>query len=181
MKLKRLLEYLYGTYDLPLILGADDIQTMYTFVNASYAVHHNMKSHTGGVITFGRGGIACKSTKQKLVTKSSTEAELVGSISYRPKVFLITPAILNRTIKAPYASNGTDMHQPVNGHNISIFDIFLLIILTWTTSPFGIAKPTICLLISCLNRYKGVCFISSAMYFWVLPICPHSAFPRAPG
>ena len=72
-KLKRLLEYLYGTYDLPLMLGADDIQTMYTFVDASYAVHDNMKSHTGGVITFGRGGIACKSTKQKVVTKSSTE------------------------------------------------------------------------------------------------------------
>ena len=53
VKLKRLLEYLYGTYDLPLILGADDIQTMYTFVDASFAVHDNMKSHTGGVITFG--------------------------------------------------------------------------------------------------------------------------------
>ena len=38
-KLKQLLEYLYGTYDLPLILGADDIHTMYTFVDASYAVH----------------------------------------------------------------------------------------------------------------------------------------------
>ena len=47
-KLKRLLEYLHGTYDLPLILGADDIQTMYTFVDASYAVHDDMKSHTGG-------------------------------------------------------------------------------------------------------------------------------------
>ena len=34
-KLKRLLEYLYGTYDLPLILGADDIHTLYTFVDAS--------------------------------------------------------------------------------------------------------------------------------------------------
>ena len=78
-KLKRLLEYLYGTYDLALVLGADDIQTMYTFVDASYAVHDDMKSHTGGVITFGRGGIACKSAKQKLVTKSSTEAELVGA------------------------------------------------------------------------------------------------------
>ena len=47
-KLKRLLEYIYGTYDLELILGADDMQTMYTFVDASYAVHEDMKSHTGG-------------------------------------------------------------------------------------------------------------------------------------
>ena len=88
-KLKRLLEYLYGTYDLALVLGADDIQTMYTFVDASYAVHDDMKSHTGGVITFGRGGIACKSAKQKLVTKSSTEAELVGASEYLPSTIWV--------------------------------------------------------------------------------------------
>ena len=88
-KLKRLLEYLYGTYDLPLILGADDIHTLYTFVDASYAVHEDMKSHTGGVITFGRGGIACKSAKQKLVTKSSTEAELVGASEYLPSTLWV--------------------------------------------------------------------------------------------
>ena len=89
VKLKHLLEYLYGTYDLPLILGADDIQTMYTFVDASFVVHDGMKSHTGGVITFGWGGLACKSTKQKLVTKSSTEAELVGASEYLPSTIWI--------------------------------------------------------------------------------------------
>ena len=88
-KLKRLLEYLYGTYDLPLILGADDIQTMYMFIDASYAVHDDMKSHTGRVITFGRGGIACKSAKQKVVTKSSTEAELVGASEYLPSTIWV--------------------------------------------------------------------------------------------
>ena len=88
-KLKRLLEYLYGTYDLPLILGADDIHTLYTFVDASYAVHKDMKSHTVGMITFGHGGIACKSAKQKLVTKSSTEAELVGASEYLPSTLWV--------------------------------------------------------------------------------------------
>jgi hypothetical protein len=43
-----------------------------------------MKSHTGGVISFGLGGIMCKSSKQKLNTKSSTEAELVGASDYIP-------------------------------------------------------------------------------------------------
>jgi hypothetical protein len=37
-----------------------------------------MKGHTGGVIFAGEGAVYCKSSKQKLVTKSSTEAELVG-------------------------------------------------------------------------------------------------------
>jgi hypothetical protein len=43
-----------------------------------------MKSHTGGVISFGTGAIITKSAKQKLNTKSSTEAELVGASDCLP-------------------------------------------------------------------------------------------------
>jgi hypothetical protein len=43
-----------------------------------------MKSHTGGVMSMGIGGIVCKSSEQKLNTKSSTEAELVGASDYLP-------------------------------------------------------------------------------------------------
>ena len=83
-KLKRVLQYLYGTMDDSLIIGADSMQKMCTWVDASYAVHPDMKSHTGGVISFGRGALFSKSTKQKLNTKSSTEAELVGASDYLP-------------------------------------------------------------------------------------------------
>jgi hypothetical protein len=76
------LEYLNGTLDLYLTLGADDLNTIQTWVDASYAVHPDMKSHTGGVISMGIVGLMCKSTKQKLNTKSSTEAELVGATDY---------------------------------------------------------------------------------------------------
>jgi hypothetical protein len=44
----------------------------------------NMKSHTGGCLFFGKGAIIGKSNKQKLNTKSSTEAELVGCSDYIP-------------------------------------------------------------------------------------------------
>ena len=44
----------------------------------------DMKSHTGGVVSFGTGAALSKSTKQKLNTKSSTEAELVGGSDYLP-------------------------------------------------------------------------------------------------
>ena len=37
-----------------------------------------MKSHTGAVMTMGEGAASSMSTKQKLNTKSSTEAEVVG-------------------------------------------------------------------------------------------------------
>jgi hypothetical protein len=83
-KLKRVLEYLNGTLDECLILGADDITRMNTWVDASYAVHKDMKSHTGGAVSFGRGAVMSKSSKQKLNTKSSTESELVGASDYLP-------------------------------------------------------------------------------------------------
>ena len=41
-------------------------------------VHSDMKSHTGCVIGLGKGPIFGKSTTQKLNSKSSTEAELIG-------------------------------------------------------------------------------------------------------
>jgi hypothetical protein len=47
-------------------------------------VHRDMKSHTGGAMSLGRGAVMCKSSKQKLNTKSSTEAELVGASDYLP-------------------------------------------------------------------------------------------------
>ena len=83
-KLKRVLEYLRGTLDEFLTLGANDIGMMKTWVDASYAVHKDMKSHTGGVVSFGIGAVMSKSSKQKLYTKSSTEAELVGASDYLP-------------------------------------------------------------------------------------------------
>ena len=44
---------------------------------------------TGGVISFGTGGVVCKSGKQKLVTKSSTEAETVGASDYLPNTLWV--------------------------------------------------------------------------------------------
>ena len=71
-KLRRLLEYLSGTIDMGLTLGADNLGSLYTWVDASYATHGDMRSHTGGVVSFGTGGLLFKSSKQKLNTKSST-------------------------------------------------------------------------------------------------------------
>jgi hypothetical protein len=66
------------------VLAAEDLTHMQSWVDASYAVHPDMKSHSGGVTSFGIGGLLAQSTKQKLNTKSSTEAELVGASNYLP-------------------------------------------------------------------------------------------------
>jgi hypothetical protein len=40
-------------------------------------------------MSFGRGAVLCKSSKQKLNTKSSTEAELVGASDYLPNTIWV--------------------------------------------------------------------------------------------
>jgi hypothetical protein len=89
-KLRRLLEYIQGTIDEEYTLGADNLTTVRTWIDASFAVHPDMKSHTGGIMSYGRGGFACKSTKQKTTMKSSTHAELVGVSDYLPNTIWVT-------------------------------------------------------------------------------------------
>ena len=74
---------------MPRIIGADLLTAFKTWVDAAYAVHDDMKSHTGGVMSFGHGAINAKSLKQKLNVKSSTEAEVVGASDYLPWVIWV--------------------------------------------------------------------------------------------
>ena len=62
---------------MPLILTATDPHVIQWWVDASFAVHPDMKSHTGATMGMGRGSIYSLSTKQKINTRSSTKAELV--------------------------------------------------------------------------------------------------------
>ena len=78
-KLIKMLEYLKGTSKLCLKLKADNLQVVKWYVDASFAVHPDYRSHTGAVMTLGEGSIIAMSRKQKLNTRSSTEAELVGA------------------------------------------------------------------------------------------------------
>ena len=84
MKLKRLLTYLKGSLGLGRIIRANDLNVLYAWVVASFAVHQDMRGHTGGVMSFGKGIIIHKSLKQKINTKSSTETELVGASEFLP-------------------------------------------------------------------------------------------------
>jgi len=79
-KLKRLLGYIFGTRYRGIVLRIGEHMTVKAYIDAAYGVHQDSgKSHTGCVIVLGDGGpLLAKSTKQKIVTKSSTESELVG-------------------------------------------------------------------------------------------------------
>ena len=62
-KLSRLLNYLHKIIDMPRIIGADSMDVMQTYVDASYTVHMDMKEHTGGFMILGRGLIQGKANK----------------------------------------------------------------------------------------------------------------------
>ena len=48
------------------------------YVDASFAVHKGMRGHNGGFVNMGTGEAYVQSSKKKVNTKSSTEADLVG-------------------------------------------------------------------------------------------------------
>jgi hypothetical protein len=77
-KLDRVLKYVNATQELALTLQPEARINVTSYIDASYGVHPNGRSHTGSVITLGKGAVHAKSTKQKLVSKSSTESELVA-------------------------------------------------------------------------------------------------------
>ena len=77
-KLHRVLKYLNLTKDQPLVLSAKKGLHLVVYVDAAFALHDDGKSHTGMVIKLGEGSVWVKSSKQRIVTKDSTEAEFVG-------------------------------------------------------------------------------------------------------
>ena len=78
VKLERLLSYLYDTKRMPLTVGIDNLSVVKWWADASFAVHRDMKSHTGVLASLGRGAIYARSAAQKLNTTSSTEGEVVA-------------------------------------------------------------------------------------------------------
>ena len=75
---KRVLGYLKGTLHMPLILSANSLTLSRWWVDAAYAVHDDCRGDTGAGMSLGQGMVMSYSWKQKINTKSSTEAELVG-------------------------------------------------------------------------------------------------------
>jgi hypothetical protein len=95
-KLNRLLKYVNGTRHLKLRLSSSDSPTVTAFVDSSYGVHPDGKGHTGGVLTLGQGAIHVRSTRQKIVARSSTEAELIGLTDYSSHVLHMREFLLEQ-------------------------------------------------------------------------------------
>jgi len=75
-KLTKVMQYIRNTKHLTLTIETSTDPKWW--VDISYAIHLDMRSHTGVIMTLAKGTTYSASTKQKLNMKSSTEAELVA-------------------------------------------------------------------------------------------------------
>ena len=81
-KPRRVIGLLKGTVDDIRVIGADSMQNIYTWVYALYGFHDDLRSQAGEAMSFGQDFLHHKSSVHNLNTKSSIEAELVGTNVY---------------------------------------------------------------------------------------------------
>ena len=103
------------------IIGANDLQSIFTWIDAAYAVNTDMRSQTRGAISLGLEVLHAKCSKQKLNVKSSTEAELVGTSEYIPYNLWLTLFMSEQGYKIKdnilYQDNKSTMLMLKNGRN----------------------------------------------------------------
>jgi hypothetical protein len=88
-KLDRVLRYLNANPELGIGLSVKSPMTVIGYVDASFAVHFDFRSHTGAVVTLGDGPISVDSSRQKLNTKSTMESEIVGASDGSNNIFYL--------------------------------------------------------------------------------------------
>ena len=122
-KLCRVIKYLCGTIDLPLRLSGDGSGTIRWWVDALFAVHADMKGHTGGTLSLGHGSVYSMSTKQKLVSRSSTEIEVIGVHDVMPQTIWTNYFLQAQGVKVEdtivYQDNMSSMLLEKNGRSSS--------------------------------------------------------------
>ena len=152
-KLGRCISNIRCTKELRLTLEANDMSVIHWWIDASFTVHADYKSHTGACLSFGRGCPVNISLTQKINTQSSTEAELVSINDAMALVLWCRLFIMGQGFDVRdnivYQDNQSTMLLSNNGcHSsrkkpvISKFDIILLwITLNARTSVWHFVPP----------------------------------------
>ena len=120
-KLRRVLQFLKQTINDARIIGCERMDSLFTWIDAAYGVWNNMRSQTGGCMSLGLGMIHCKSCKQKLNTKSSTESEIVAMSDYLPYNIWFTNFMKSQgyvfSNNVVYQDNQSAIKMEVNGRH----------------------------------------------------------------
>jgi hypothetical protein len=101
-KLMRVMRYLNGTPHLGVNLQGWE-GTIEAYIDASYGVHADCRSHSGMIVTMGGAPIDAKSVKQTINTKSSAEAELMALSDQCSRVIWCRDFLTHQGYKVPPA------------------------------------------------------------------------------
>jgi hypothetical protein len=169
-KRKRLLGYLKGTLHMPLILSADSLTLSHWWVDTAYAVHHDMKRHMGVGMSFGQGMALSYSWKQEIMTKISTEAELVvvdDSLGYILWAqYFMQEQGYDMEASLLYQDNMSAMLLETNGKGNQGKFFLLRIKSTRVTSWSNIVRLRRCGQTSIRNQSRGRSFVSLGYILW---------------
>lgn len=126
-KLERVMRYIAGTIDYGIVFSSGDADLrVFAWIDASYATHDDAKGHSGTIISVGsvpgsNGNVVyVKSRKQKLVARSSTEAELIALHDGLPQVVWTRNVLEELGYKQPpaevYQDNKSTIFMCEAGH-----------------------------------------------------------------
>ena len=85
-KLLRVLGYLKDTKEYDVTIECSNMETLTWYIDGSYAAHDDMKGQSGATLMIGNNTVLSRSNKQKVNTRSSTEAELIAVDDALPTV-----------------------------------------------------------------------------------------------
>jgi hypothetical protein len=78
VQVMKVLSYLYGTKNRGIVYKGGADLNPHVFGDAAFLVHEDLRSRGGSIAMVAGGPVECHSSKQTILTKSSTEAELVN-------------------------------------------------------------------------------------------------------
>jgi len=124
VKLIQLLEYLNRTKNYKYRVEPKGLFRVEVYIDASFGTHGDSKSHTGSVVFVAGAPVVCASRKQRCVTKSPTEAELVGLSDNLANVEVFTEFlefVLNQKLSVPtvYQDNTSVISLVTSGGGIT--------------------------------------------------------------
>jgi hypothetical protein len=85
-KMMRMLLYLKNNAHRGILLPTKGDIRVDAYVDAAFCSHVDGKSHTGVIVRIGGALVMTKSTKQKIVSRDSTEAETIGLSDHTDKI-----------------------------------------------------------------------------------------------
>ena len=85
-KLMRMMSYMQHNPHKGLLFPTKGGMEIDAYIDAAFCAHMDGKSHTGVIVRIGGALVYAKSTKQKIVSRDSTEAETIGLSDHTDKV-----------------------------------------------------------------------------------------------